>query len=548
VSRGRAEATGMRGHPRSGSARRRGVPTSGHGLGGDVAIGAGVLAILGIEAVSRLERFVTASRLPWAWWCLGAVGGFLVLLLVAIVVGKLLAGRSFAGTPTQGASTAGWATARDLAPLLVREVPGDRLVLGETSRRLVAGEARQSVLVVGPSQSGKTTSLAVPALLEWDGPVLATSVKTDLVRATVQSRRARGEVAIFDPTGVTGLPAWGWSPLSEATSWAGARRVADSLCSVGRRPGGIEDASYWYAAAERLLAPLLRAAALVGGSMGDVVRWLDEGSVTEPLLALELGNEREAVRVAKSCVAMEERQRSSVYSTAQTVLAAYGDPIVVASERSGRQLGPTWLLDGGAGTAGDGRAPRTVYCCSPARDQARLSPVFLALVRQVLDHAFDRSARAGRALDPPLLVVLDEAANIAPLEDLDQVLATAAGHGVSLMTVWQDLAQVESRYGERWATIVNNHRAKVVCPGVSDPRTLELLSALIGDVEVAQRSTSRTGEGSWTESESPWRVPVAPAGWIRRLPKARALVVYGSMPPALVTMRRPFAASTEGRF
>jgi type IV secretion system protein VirD4 len=417
--------------------------------------------------------------------------------------------------------------------LLVRQPTGDRIVLGLCGRRLVAAERLQSALVVGPSQSGKTTGLAIPALVDWAGPVLATSVKTDLVRETIGARSARGEVAVFDPTAVTGLSdveARSWSPLSQATTWAGARRVADSLCSVGRKAGGIEDASYWYAAAERLLAPLLRAAAVVNGSMSDVVRWLDEEAVNEPILALELADERDAARVAKSCASMEERQRSSVYSTAQTILAAYGDPDVVASERHGLPLSPDWLLTGGD-------RPRTLYCCSPARDQSRLSPVFVALVRQVVDTAFDAAARLGRPIDPPLLLVLDEAANIAPLGDLDQILATAAGHGLSLVTIWQDLAQIEARYGERWATIVNNHRAKAICPGVADPRTLDLLSSLIGDIEVAQHSTSRTGDGTWSESESAWRVPIAPAGWIRRMPERHVLVVYGGMPPALVRMR-----------
>ena len=369
------------------------------------------------------------------------------------------------GEPRTGPAGEGWATRRELAPVLVGESPGDRVVLGRMRRSLVAAEPLQSVLVVGPSQSGKTTSLAIPALLDWAGPVLATSVKTDLVRDTIDARGQRGDVAVFDPTGVTGLGSIGWSPLSEASTWAGARRVADSLCSVGRRDEGISDSSYWYAAAERLLAPLLLAGSLVSGSMAEVVRWLDDEAVNEPLLALELANEHDAARVARSCIGLEERQRSSVYATAQTVVAGYADPEVAASERASARVGASWLVE---------RPGRTLYCCAPARDQARLSPIFVALVSGVIDAAFERSSRLGRPLDKPLLVVLDEAANIAPLGRLDQLLATAAGHGVSFVTVWQDLAQVEARYGARWATIVNNHRAKVVCPGVADPRTLEV--------------------------------------------------------------------------
>ena len=108
----------------------------------------------------------------------------------------------------------------------------------------------------------------------------------------------------------------------------------------------------------------------------------------------------------------------------------------------------------------------------------------------------------GRPLDPPLLVVLDEAASVAPLADLDRVVATAAGHGVQLVTVWQDLAQVESRYGGRWATVVNNHRAKLICSGIADPVTLQHVSGLLGDEERAERSWTVGDDGRHSRTEA----------------------------------------------
>ena len=83
-----------------------------------------------------------------------------------------------------------------------------------------------------------------------------------------------------------------------------------------------------------------------------------------------------------------------------------------------------------------------------------------------------------RPIDPPLLVVLDEAANIAPLAELDGLAATCAAHGVQLVTVWQDLAQIAARYGARSATVVNNHRAKLFLAGIADPATLDHASQL----------------------------------------------------------------------
>jgi hypothetical protein len=63
-----------------------------------------------------------------------------------------------------------WARRRDLRPLLVdtHDQASGRLTLGTVPgtvrARTVAAEPNQSLVVVGPTQSGKTTSLAVPAI------------------------------------------------------------------------------------------------------------------------------------------------------------------------------------------------------------------------------------------------------------------------------------------------------------------------------------------------------------------------------------------------
>jgi type IV secretion system protein VirD4 len=419
-----------------------------------------------------------------------------------------------------------------LKDLVVKAPPGNRIVLGAHGNLLLAAECNQSVLLVGPTQSGKTSGLAVPAILEWDGPVVATSVKSDLVRATIEARRSRGTVELYDPTGATGLESTGWSPLTTARTWTGAKQLAAAFCSVARSEGGMEDAGFWYASAEKLLAPLLFAAATAGESIADVVRWIDDEELHEPMLALELAGVPDALRAARTSFAREERQRSSVFATAETIVAGFSDPGVAASA-AGPGIDPTALVDGSS---------RTLYCCAPAREQERLRPVFVALLRQVIDAAFDQSARTGRPLAPALLIVLDEAANIAPLADLDTVVSTAAGHGIQLLTVWQDFAQIEGRYGKRWPTIVNNHRAKVLCPGSADPLTLDHLSAIIGDDERQDQSRTVGDDGRSSRTETVSLRRVAPSSMLRRLEPGHAAVVYGALPPARVRLRPYFEA------
>ncbi len=414
-------------------------------------------------------------------------------------------------------------------------------------------EPAQSVIVFGPTQSRKTTGFAIPAILGWNGPVVATSVKSDLVRDTIEWRQRCGDVACFDPSGSTGLPSVRWSPLPAARTWPGARKAAASLIEVAKgTTGPMADGDFWYATAAKLLAPLLFAAATGGRSMADVVRWVDTQEEEEVLDHLATAGVIEAIQAARASFGKEDRQRSSVYTTAETVLEPFAEvPSSDGTAVSGSAAFPGVLgtpcsdLDAGSLIDGGG----TLYLCAPAHDQRRLSPLFTAVVRQVVEHAYETVTRRGRPLDPPLLVVLDEAANIAPLTDLDALASTAAGHGMQLVTIWQDLAQITARYGLRAATVVNNHRAKVFLSGISDPSTLDHASHLIGDEELHLPATTSGGQGGRTTTRSPATRRLAPPDALRRIDPGQGVLVYGGLPPARITLRSWFddpVLSTRG--
>ncbi len=437
-----------------------------------------------------------------------------------------------------GVGVARWAGRRDLAPLAVAGPTPGRLTVGRAGRRLVAVDAGQSLLVVGPTQSHKTSSLAIPAILEWQGPVVAASVKADLARHTAAWRRRHGHVWIYDPTASSGLPADRWSPLDAVRSWPDARRVAAELVAVARADSGsLTDADFWYATAAKLLAPLLLGAAVSGRPIADVVRWLDEQQVDEVADALHRAGEHAALAAAQATWARDDRQRSAVYTTAETVLDVFAEPAVAASARTG---------PGAIDPAAVVSASHTLYLCAPAHDQRRLRPVFAGLVTEVLRAAYDRTAAGGQPLHPPLLVVIDEAANVAPLADLDVLASTAAGHGVQLLTIWQDLAQVTARYGTRAGTVLNNHRAKLFLSGIADPATLEQASSLIGDAELPVAAVTHDGHGSASTTTTPTARRLLPPDALRRLPPGRGVLVAGHLPPVPVTLR-PFFADPQLR-
>lgn len=432
---------------------------------------------------------------------------------------------------------ADWASSTELRALKVRGSgePG-RLVLGRThgfpTGKLVASEAQHSVLVLGPTQSGKTSGLAVPALLEWTGPAVATSVKDDLARNTLPWRSRQGPVRLFDPSGTSGLsPLSRWSPLALCRDWAGAQRTASWLVDATPGRSGMADAAFWYSAAAKQLSPLLLAASCGGWSMIEVVRWTNTGDFVEPSEALLIAGETDAAAALSACASRDDRIRSSVGTTLETVLAPFEDPTVAAwTSANDFEVGD--VLDRG-----------TLYLCGPGHEQNRVQGVFSALVSSVLAAGAERVARSGRPLNPPLLVVLDEAANIAPIRDLDTVASTCAGLGIQLVTVCQDLGQLSSRYGpDRSRTIVNNHRAKLLLSGVSDLQTLDLMSGLAGEAAIREESLSvDQTDGRRTRSSAVAFRRLLPSDELRRVSPGEGVLIYGHLAPIRLRLRPWFA-------
>ena len=248
----------------------------------------------------------------------------------------------------------------------------------------------------------------------------------------------------------------------------------------------------------------------------------------------------EAIDAARSAFGKEERQRSSIVHDGRDPPRALrrGGP----DRRARTDVDPAALLAGSD----------TLYLCAPAHDQRRLTPLFVRGPRAVVDGAYDRVARTGRPLDPPLLVVLDEAANIAPVPDLDALAATAAGHGIQLVTVWHDLAQITARFGPRATTVVNNHRAKLFLSGISDPATLDYASHLVGDEERRRPpATTSGGRSGRSTTRSPTLRRLAPPDALRRTAAGRGRPRLPAPRPgpahAADLVRRPMAGGPGGR-
>jgi type IV secretory pathway TraG/TraD family ATPase VirD4 len=396
------------------------------------------------------------------------------------------------------------------------------IYVGEGTHGWVWAGAQRSTLVLGPPRSGKTSSLVIPNILVSGGPVVSTSTKPDVMRATASARLNEGWAFLYDPSGEVACPPGvervGWSPLTTARSWDAAVVTADAMVGASRLQGPRGGEHHWTERSGALLSTLIHAAALEELPMRDVLRWIDrhDGSPALEILASHPAHDEAATDLLSGIVATDAREQSGIWSSASGVLAAYRTASALASTT----IPP---LDFDSFCSG----PNTLYLCSTGRRQRQFAPLVVATIGDVRDATYARS-RDGHE-GPPTLLALDEVANIAPVPDLPALVSEGAGQGLVVLACLQDLSQARARWGQSADGFLSLFGTTVVLPGIADTSTLRDLSALAGEREITSTTISRSvdhwGRIRPTTSVSPSHQPRHPVDALSRGNPGHALVL-----------------------
>jgi type IV secretion system protein VirD4 len=235
-----------------------------------------------------------------------------------------------------------------------------------------------------------------------------------------------------------------------------------------------------------------------------------------------------------------------VYSTAVLALKPWLEPSVAHSASVNPHLDytgtATWLrvpryVDLDWLMSGEGSHANTLYLAAPSAEFERLSPVLGGLLADLKDtiHAWDI---AGRRLGKPLLIVIDEAAQLQ-LGWLPTEVSTIAALDAFFVTCWQNLAQINHRYGTLADAVLSGHRTKCFFAGIDDPATGKYLTGLLGHERITRQSRSQDvptlldgrQSGRRSVSESTQREELAPAHTIREMVPGQAVLLHGTLPP-----------------
>jgi type IV secretion system protein VirD4 len=367
------------------------------------------------------------------------------------------------------------------------------------------------ILTVGPNGSGKSRRLLLPNLVQltsWS--ICVIDPKGELAAMTAKHRAKNGNhIVLLNPFDVLKLGTTSFNPVAALDPTSDdfpddALGMAESLIRVeGNEP-------HWSQAAQEIVAGLIMYSRLTqpdGGSLGHV-RWL-LGLPVEMMrkeadkamqAAVDHDCEELVVKLGRLVDASpDNKELSGILSTALTQTRWLDSRPMKKNLEGSNTIDFATMKD----------RPVTVYLILPARRLGTHSTWLRLMIASLLQSVMKDTRKA----KVPVLLMLDEFAQLGHLPVVEQNMAMMRGYGVKLWAVYQDLAQAEAIYGKRWESfIANSGVLQTFAP--QDVVTAEYLSKLTGQTTKTLLNTSITntrspgGPPSRTESAAFSQTPM----------------------------------------
>nr|WBO78895.1 type VI secretion protein [Streptomyces sp. SBE_14.2] len=303
-------------------------------------------------------------------------------------------------------------------------------------------EPTRSPVVYGSKDTRHTT--AAQAVRDADGPALVITSNPAVWQDTKDARAKLGPVHLYDPTHLCDTPSrLHWSPTAGCEDKQTAAARAAALLAPVRPTAKMDQAVA--DVAETLLRSALHAAAIDGRTIRHVHRWSQGTQLqdavrilrTSPKAAPGAAGELEAALTAHP-----ERRDMAQQLTTRALSALF---TVNIRESCTPNRTDALALDSFVNEGG------TLYVVGESIEDPRTNPGAMPLLTALAASVVERGRRmaerssSGR-LDPPLTLVLDDVAAVAPLPQLPELLATGADRGLPTLALLRSREQARARW------------------------------------------------------------------------------------------------------
>ena len=406
--------------------------------------------------------------------------------------------------------SARWGNAKDIEPFQAPKF-ADNIILTKTERLMMSNRPpdpknarNKNVLVVGGSGSGKTRFWLKPNLLQCHSSYVVTDPKGTIVLECGQAMLKNGyRVKILNT--INFKKSMHYNPFSYVHSEKNILKLVTTLMTNTKGEGSGGD-PFWEKS-ERLLLTALIAylhyeAPVEEQNFATLLEMLNTMQVLEDdeeyqnpvdLLFEDLGQKKPT----SFAVRQYKLYKLAAGKTAKSILISCGARLAPFDIQELRDL--TMYDELELDTLGDKKtALFLIMSDTDSTFNFLISMVYTQLFNLLCDKADDVY---GGKLPIHVRCLIDEAANIGQIPNLEKLVATIRSREISACLVLQARSQLKAIYKDNADTIVGNMDSQIFLGG-SEPSTLKELSEMLGKETIDSFNTSDTRGNSPSYSTS----------------------------------------------
>lgn len=411
--------------------------------------------------------------------------------------------------------------------IIVGKVPNKRELLIMPKNTTIDN---RNVLVVGSSGSGKGQTFVYPNMFNNTGEtIIVTDPKGEIYEATHQMKRDHGyKVYLVDFIEFKNCDRY--NPLDYVEDDEDARSVASTIAS-----NSVEDGKrdFWSESAVAFLSAFIlyvKEEYKEKANMSQVVKMVSRAGRDEEYLDEVIEN----MLPDHPAYNLFSLANMSTGNTRSGIMATLAQQISIFSMQKIADL--TSKSDFNFHNL---QKEKSVLYIKIRMDENPFVQLTATFFEQLIAVLYDIANENHSLLPIPTIFLLDEFANIGTINKYPRVLATCRGLGMSMITIIQDIGQLEEkkRYGPEIArSIINNHDT-ILFLRTKDPKTAKYLSELAGETTVKHKQKSSSfgsKNNSKSISEQYVKRPLITQGELSNVPKDTCyLFVSGAFPMKL---------------
>ena len=328
------------------------------------------------------------------------------------------------------------------------------------------------VAIFGGSQTGKSTSVAMPTLLEWEGSAFIIDVKKELHPSTsgYREKQFKNKIYAFD---IDDENCDCYDPLALVNDVMSASELARNMIPTPK-----EGDPFWAESSQGILAAAIIDGKEKGETFGEICKKI---LITSPqvLVSKLIKSKNEDVSLLASVGNdAEDKTIKNIFSTLRTNLQIYASDKNIQRATRKSDWTPKTLEE-----------KATIYIKIADGNVEQYSGILRVIISQTLRYLTTRKDRR----QPAILMLLDELAQLGKVHGLRKAMGTLASRNVHIVPMLQSLSDLDVNYSKDERKVMLDNCRYIAILGISDGDTREYFSKLAGTHKIWQKSYNNGG-------------------------------------------------------